>query len=447
MDEPPSYTLLQLFSGFGLMHAISFAAIGVLLILSGLISGSEVAFFSLKQDDLERCRESKDRLDKLIVDLLSKPRHLLATILIMNNTVNVGVVTISTFLMWEFSGTRRPEEIIVGVVTFVITFFLTFFGEIVPKVYATKHNIRFARQTAAFWKILVVVSKPISIPLLKMGHLVERRVEKKGYQTTVEELNQALELATSTDETSEEEKEILRGIVNFGTLNVRQVMRTRIDMFAIDADLNFHELIQFINKSGYSRMPVYRESLDNIEGLLYIKDLLPYIDQDAPFDWMKLLRPPYFIPETKKIDSLLKDFQEKRIHMAVVVDEYGGTSGLITLEDVIEEIIGEINDEFDDGGLSYQKIDDHTFTFEGKVSLHDFCKALDIGSDTFDDVKGDSESLGGVILEINRGFPKTGDQIRYNQFTFTVESVDKKRIKRVRVNVEEQETHESDNDQ
>ncbi|MBX2944544.1 MAG: gliding motility-associated protein GldE [Cyclobacteriaceae bacterium] len=440
MDEPPSYTLLQLLSGLSLMHLISIAVIAMLLIISGLVSGSEVAFFSLKPEDLDRCRESEERSDKTILELLGKPRQLLATILIMNNTVNVGIVTLATFLMWELSGTRRPEEIIVGVVTFVIAFVLTFFGEIVPKVYATKNNLSFARFMAAGWRVLIVICKPISAPLMTMSNFVERRVEKKGYQTTVEELNQALELATSTDETSAEEKEILRGIVNFGTLSVRQVMRSRVDISAVDSELNFFELMEFINKSGFSRLPVYRESLDKIEGLLYIKDLLPYLDQDAGFAWQKLLRTPFFVPETKKVDSLLKDFQEKRIHMALVVDEYGGTAGLITLEDVIEEIIGEINDEFDEAGLAYQKIDEHTFAFEGKTSLHDFCKALDVEPNTFDEIKGESESLGGVILEINKGFPKAGDQIQYNQFTFTIEAVDKKRIKRVKVHVHEQKS-------
>jgi gliding motility-associated protein GldE len=441
LDEPPSYALLQLFSGIGPMHLISFAVIAVLLIFSGLISGSEVAFFSLKPEDLERCRNSREKSDKTIIELLSKPRLLLATILIMNNTVNVGVVTISTFLMWELSGTRRPEELIVGVVTFVITFFLTFFGEIVPKVYATKNNLSFAQRMSRVWVILQTLCRPVSFPLMKMTSLVEKRIEKKGYQTTVEELNQALELATSTDETTDEEKEILRGIVNFGTLSVKQVMRSRVDISAVDIDLTFHELMDFINKSGFSRLPVYRESLDKIEGLLYIKDLLPYIDQGESFGWQKLLRTPFFIPETKKVDSLLKDFQEKRVHIAVVVDEYGGTAGLITLEDVIEEIIGEINDEFDEARLAYQKIDTNTFTFEGKISLHDFCKALDIETNTFDEVKGESESLGGIILEINKGFPKAGDQINYQQFTFTIEAVDKRRIKRVKVQVHEEEKH------
>ncbi|MBX2961188.1 MAG: gliding motility-associated protein GldE [Cyclobacteriaceae bacterium] len=442
MDEPPSYSiLLQVFSGISLMSLVSFAIIALLLILSGLISGSEVSFFSLKPEDLERCRESDSDRDRLVLKLLEKPRQLLATILIMNNTVNVGLVTLATFVMWDLAGTKSPEEIIVGVVTFTITFALTFFGEIVPKVYATKNNLLFARFMANAWRILIIICKPISAPLMTMSSFVEKRIEKRGYQTTVEELNQALEIATSTDETSAEEKEILRGIVNFGTLSVRQVMRSRVDISAVDVEWRFFELINFIHKSGFSRLPVYRESLDKIEGVLYIKDLLPYLDQDDAFAWQKLLRTPFFIPETKKIDSLLRDFQEKRIHMAIVVDEYGGTAGVITLEDVIEEIIGEINDEFDEAGLNYQKIDEQTFAFEGKISLHDFCKALDVEPGTFDEVKGESESLGGVILEINKGFPKAGDQINYQQFTFTIEALDKRRIKRVKVHVHEEEKH------
>jgi putative hemolysin len=437
LDEPPSITLLQLLSDINLMHLISFTSIVVLLIMSGLISGSEVAFFSLKPEDLDQCRESDDASDKTIIALLDKPRTLLASILIMNNTVNVGIVTIATFLMWELSGTRKPEELLVGIVTFTITFFLTFFGEIVPKVYATKNNLSFARLLSGPWRVLEKLCTPISYPLMKMSSIVEKRIEKKGYHTTVEELNRALEIATSTDETSVEEREILRGIVNFGTLSVKQVMRSRLDISAADVELDFHDLMQFINQSGFSRLPVYRESLDKVEGLLYIKDLLPHLNEKASFVWQKLLRPVYFIPETKKVDSLLKDFQEKRIHIAVVVDEYGGTAGIITLEDVIEEIIGEINDEFDEAGLSYQKLDNKTFVFEGKISLHDFCKALEITTDTFDEIKGESESLGGIILEINQGFPRAGDTIRYNQFTFTVEAVDKKRIKRVRVTIQE----------
>jgi gliding motility-associated protein GldE len=288
----------------------------------------------------------------------------------------------------------------------------------------------------------MIISNPISVPLLSMSMVIERQYKKKGYHTTVEELNQALDIATINNETSEDEKEILKGIVNFGTLTVKQVMRSRMDISAADIELNFIELMEWVNKSGFSRIPVYRDTPDKIEGVLYIKDLLPFMDLDAVFEWQKLLRPGFFVPETKKIDSLLKDFQEKRVHMALVVDEYGGTSGLITMEDIIEEIIGENNDEFDEVGLNLQKIDDKTFVTEGKISLHDFCKAIDVEGNVFDEVKGESESLGGLILELNNELPKVGDEISYENFTFVIEAVDKKSIKRVRVQIgEEKESH------
>jgi gliding motility-associated protein GldE len=443
LDDPPgNIELLNIFSGENLIYTLSFAIIIVLLLMSALISASEVAFFSLKSDDLDRCRQSNDKREKAIVELLNKPRELLATILIMNNMVNIGVVTISTFMMWEMTGTHNPTEFIVGIVTFGATFAITFFGEIIPKVYATKNNMTFARWMSKAWSLLVVVCKPISVPLLSMSMVVEKQFKKKGYQTTVEELNQALEIATVNNQTSEDEKEILKGIVNFGTLTVRQVMRSRMDISAADIDLNFIELMDWVNKSGFSRIPVYRNTPDKIEGVLYIKDLLPFMDQEASFEWQKLLRPGFFVPESKKIDSLLKDFQEKRVHMALVVDEYGGTSGLITMEDIIEEIIGEINDEFDEVKLNVQRIDENTFVVEGKISLHDFCKGLDIEGSVFDSVKGESESLGGLILELNNELPKIGEEISHDRFTFIIEAVDRKSIKRVRVQIREQkESH------
>lgn len=374
----------------------------------------------------------------MITDLLNQPKQLLATILIMNNLVNVGAVTLATFLMWELTGTRNPEEVVVGLVTFAATFAITFFGEIIPKVYATKNNLNMARRLAKSWKGLVILGRPLSKPLLSISNVIENRFEKKGYQATVEELNQALEIATESSNTSEDEKEILRGIMNFGTLTVKQVMRSRLDISAVDGSINFHELMDYINKSGFSRIPVFQETIDRIEGVVYIKDLLPFIDHDENFNWKSLLRPGFFVPETKKIDSLLKDFQEKRVHIALVVDEYGGLSGLITLEDIIEEIIGDINDEFDEVGPFYKKIDEYTFVFEGKTSLHDFCKALDIDGNTFDEVKGESESLGGLILELNNQLPTVGQKISYEQFTFAIEAADRRRIKRVRVHIHEQ---------
>ncbi len=439
IEEPPSQFLSDLIAaGPNWFYIFGFSGIVALLFISAFISASEVAFFSLKSDFLDKCRTSDEVSDKKIVDLLKKPRLLLATILICHDFVNVGVVTISTFLMWEMTSTRKPAETIVGIVTFAVTFALTFFSEIIPKVYATQHNLTLARKVGGTWKILQNFWRPVSWLLLSMSHVVERRVQKRGYSTTVEELNQALELTTENNETTEEEKDILKGIVNFGTLTVKQVMKSRVDISAVDVELNFIEFMEQVNKSGFSRIPVYRETIDTIEGILYTKDLLPYLDESENFKWQKLLRPGFFVPETKKLDSLLKDFQSKRVHMAIVVDEYGGTSGVVTLEDLIEEIIGDINDEFDEVNVGYQKVDDHTFIFEGKISIHDLCKALDVDSTMFDDVKGENESLGGLILELHSALPKAGDQIVFDRFTFTILNVDKKRITRVRVGVQEE---------
>ncbi len=443
MDEPPSIFLSDLaLMEISPFYIFSFIAIAILLFMSALISASEVAFFSLRSSDLDQCRESDDPKKLSIIELLKRPRLLLATILIMNNFVNIGVVTIATFLMWEMASTRKPSETIVGIVTFATTFAIAFFGEIIPKVYATQRNLFIARLMANSWKVLEKICRPISYVLLGMSGLIERRIEKKGYSSTVEELNQALELTTDNAETSHDEKEILKGIVNFGTLAVKQVMRSRLEISAVEVELNFKELLEAVSKSGFSRIPVYRETIDHLEGILYTKDLLPFLEENELYPWQKLLRPGFFVPETKKLDSLLKDFQSKHVHMAIVADEYGGTSGLVTLEDLIEEIIGEINDEFDEVAVPYQKIDDRTFVFEGKISLHDFCKALEIDPQYFEEVKGENESLGGLMLELHSSMPNAGDKITYDRFRFTIVSVDQKRIKRIRVTIADAETGE-----
>ncbi len=445
IEEPPSQFLSDLLAtGPNWFYIFGFSTIVGLLIISAIISASEVSFFSLKPEDLDGCRTSNKASDRNLMELLKKPRLLLATILISHDFVNVAVVTISTFLMWEMAHTRKPAETIVGVVTFFVTFALTFFSEIVPKVYATQHNLTIARKVGTTWKGLASICQPLSWLLMGMSRLVERRIEKKGYSTTVEELNQALELTTKNNETTDEEKDILKGIVNFGTLTVRQVMKSRVDVSAIDTEMNFTQMMETITQSGFSRIPVYNETIDTIEGILYAKDLLPYLDETEDFKWQKLLRPGYFVPETKKLDSLLKDFQSKHVHMAIVVDEYGGTAGLITLEDLIEEIIGDINDEFDEVIAGFQKIDDHTYIFEGKTSIHDFCKALEIEYSIFDEVKGESESLGGLILELHQAMPKPGDHVAFDCFTFTVMNIEQKRISRVRVAIQ-QETFKNEN--
>jgi putative hemolysin len=434
MDDPyPSMLLLAeinaVSAGYILTNILIFA---FLLLASGLVSGSEVAFFSLTSEDLEYLDEKNDNRAKKTIHLVESPKQLLSTVLILNNLINIGIITLTTFFSWSLFGLNATGILIILGQTIGVTFAIVFFGEIVPKVYATKGKVEFSLFMSPIIYFFSILLKPLSFFLMSISNIIEKRIEKKGYSLSVDELNQALEI--TTEDTTEEEKDILKGIVNFGTLSVRQVMQSRMDITAVEYETDFHELMDKINKSGYSRIPVYRETIDHVEGILYIKDLLPFIEKDENFVWQELIRKGFFVPENKKVDALLKDFQKKRVHMAIVVDEYGGTSGLVTLEDLIEEIIGEINDEFDDTeDYFFKEIDAHTFVFEGKVSLNDFCKKLDIDQQIFDEVKGESESLGGLLLEINSNLPKNGAKIRYDQFEFTILAVDAKRIKKVKV--------------
>ncbi len=346
--------------------------------------------------------------------------------------VNIAIVTLSTFFTWSLVGSKTTEGKIVVILSAVVTFIILFFGEVVPKNFANQHNVRFAQTTARALFAFEKIFSPLSSLLISVTNIIEKNVEKKGHNITVDELNQALEITTG-DDTTDEEKGILKGIVNFSTLSVKQVMKSRMDITALDIEMDFHELMDKINKSGYSRIPIYRETVDKIEGILYIKDLIGHIDKEEDFSWQTLLRPGFFVPENKKVDTLLKDFQDQRVHMAIVVDEYGGTSGLITLEDIIEEIVGEINDEFDDEEIAYNKLDNSTFVFEGKTSLNDFCKVVGVEPALFDSVKGESESLGGLLLELHNKLPRAGEKIHFDRFLFTIVAVDLRRIKRVRV--------------
>lgn len=436
MDDPfPSFLILSsiIETGTEWFYIYNGLLMILLLIMSALVSGSEVAFFSMSHDDLAKCKTSNVKSEQTILDLLKNPKQLLATILILNNFINVGIVTLSTFITWEIVGSKDTEGILVAILTAIITFLIVFYGEIVPKVYANQNNLSFAARMSLPLNFASKIVKPLSWVLMNLSNIIEKRVAQKGFSISVEELHQALEI-TSNQDTTEEEKGILKGIVNFGTLSVRQVMKSRLDITAFDIEDDYHVLMDEINKNGFSRIPVYRDTIDKIEGILYVKDLLPYIEEGEDFQWQSLLRPGFFVPESKKVDSLLKDFQEKRVHIAIVVDEYGGTSGLITLEDVIEEIVGEINDEFDeDIDVAYNKLDDNTYVFEGRTSLNDFSKIVGEESSFFDEVKGDSESLGGLLLELNSKLPRAGEKISFKHFLFTVVSVDQKRIKRVRV--------------
>ncbi len=408
-------------------------AIVFLLFCSAMISGSEVAFFSITNEELSKCQTSDKASEQNIAKLLAEPKILLATILILNNLVNVAIVTLSTYATWQYFG-KSTEGVLVAALTAVITIAILFFGEILPKQYAIHYSLGFARKTALALNGASILLRPLSALLMTISNVVEKRLDKRGYNVSVDELNHALEITTSNNTTTEEEKGILKGIVNFGTLSVKQVMRSRLDVMAIDIEADYHELMDHINKNGYSRIPIYQETIDHIEGILYVKDLLPFLDKEDSFQWPTLLHKGFFVPENKKIDALLKDFQERRVHMAIVVDEYGGTSGLITLEDIIEEIVGEINDEFDESDVHYNKMDENTYIFEGRTSINDFCKIVQEDIAVFDPVKGESESLGGLLLEMHSKLPRAGEKIEFNgKYVFTVVAVDNKRIKRIRV--------------
>jgi gliding motility-associated protein GldE len=411
---------------------ISFILVA-LLFLSAVLAGSEVAFFSLNADQRISLRESEISTEKTVSQLLDKPQQLLATLLIAINFVNIIFITLANYLTAQVLGEQSMETLLVTLfLLFGVTFIITFFGELIPKVWAQQNNLNFARYSAPLISFLNFVFLPLSKALLGISGLIEKRVKKKSYTLTSQELNQALEITTD-ENTSDREKDILRGILNFGNISVKSVMQARREIVAFDTSMNFHELMDLINKNGYSRVPVFNETIDKIEGILYIKDLLKHIDQDEKFDWLPLLHSPFFVPENKKIDDLLYDFQEKRVHMAIIVNEYGETEGLVTMEDIIEEIVGEINDEFDEVEADYKKIADNIYVFEAKTSLNDFCRVFEIEAAYFEKAKGESETLAGLIIELFGRIPSAGEEIEFEDFTFKVQSVDTRRIKKVRV--------------
>ena len=413
-------------------HLLPLLSIIILLFLSGLISGSEVAYFSLNSEDLNDLKKEGKRSGLKVISLLEKPKELLGAILILNNLINVAIVMISTLWLWKFLGSKHTGGIILGASTLLITFLIVFFGEITPKVYASQNNKVFSKITAGFLGISEILFKPAISVLLSISNIIEKRIQAKGYQVTKDDLEHALAM-TSQDIDTKEEKEILKGILNFSSVSVRQIMKTRMDIVALDFEENYASVLKEIKDSGYSRIPVFTETIDQIKGILYIKDLIPHLKKGKDYYWQNLIRPAFFVPESKKIDDLLRNFQNKRIHIAIVVDEYGGTAGLVTLEDVIEEIVGEFNDEYDNESPLIKEINSDSFEVEGKISLYDFCKSLNISESIFDEVRGESDSLGGLLLELFSKFPKKGDNTSFENFKFTILSADKKRIKKVMV--------------
>lgn len=420
---------------------IGLAVVILLLIVSALMSGSEVAFFSLRPEDIENLKSAKTRKASVVLKLHNMPDRLLSTILVANNTVNIAIVLLAAFLSsqaFDFSSNPVLGFLIEAV---VITFILLFFGEIMPKVFATRNHVRMALFMAFPMKFLVGLFRPVTSLLIISTSFVKKRTKTRHRNISMNDLSDALELAS--DDINEEEK-ILKGIVNFGNINVSEIMCPRIDVTAIDIKLGFNKVKSIIIESGFSRIPVYSGSFDSVKGILYAKDILPYTNNPDTFKWQALMRPPHFVPETKKINELLKEFQIKKIHMAVVIDEYGGTSGIITLEDVLEEIVGEITDESDEDEIMFRKIDEKTYVFEGKILLNDFFKVMEIENDPFEDIRGESETLAGLILETTGEIPQKGKEITFRDFKFIIESADKRRIKEIRVEIINDEENKTD---
>ncbi|MBU0487563.1 MAG: gliding motility-associated protein GldE [Bacteroidetes bacterium] len=404
-----------------------------LLFCSACVSASEVAYFSLTPKQLTEIKKSGSKASRLVLAHHEHPRRLLATILIANNFVNIAIVILTTFVITStvnFSG-NFVLAFVVQVVA--VTFLLLMFGEILPKVFAAQHPIWTSRNMALPLSFLDKLFSPISFLLLRSTYFLDRRVQKKGLDITMDDLSNAIDITGNDKSIEEEEQKMLKGIVNFGNIDAIEIMTARVDVAAIDINTPYPKVLQTIVESGYSRIPAFRDSFDNIEGILYIKDLLKHLEKGPGFQWNKILRPAFFVPENIKLNALLQDFREKKNHMAIVVDEYGGTQGIITLEDIIEEITGEINDEFDTEEIIFSQIDERNYIFEAKTQLHDFCKIIGIDDSLFDDVKGESETLAGLLLELKGEIPPRNVEIKCKNFLFKVESVDKRRIKRIRV--------------
>lgn len=432
-EPPPFLQLFEVLQSLATADIILVVVLVLLLFLSALISGSEVAYFSITPADRELMDDSNPREQK-ILELLNEPDHLLATILISNNFVNVGIVILSTYLLNSFFSPENWSPLLTFVVEILaITGILLLFGEILPKVYANASKVKFAQMVTPLLSRIHSALHPLSARLSKTINRIN--IEGRGPQLSVDDLEQALEL-TADENSSEDEQRILKGIVRFGSTAVKEVMTPRTSVVAIDIKAAYSDILEHITDSGYSRIPVYEENLDQIKGLVYVKDLLPYMDAAENFGWQDLMRVPFFVPESKKIDDLLKEFQQRRIHLAIVVDEFGGTSGVISLEDVLEEIVGEISDEFDDEDVVYSKLDDNNYVFEAQTPLIDFCRVLGISRDLFDTVDGESETLAGLVLELAGKFLEKNERVQFNAYTFKVESVDQRKLIRIKVTID-----------
>ena len=410
-------------------------AIIVALIISYFISGAEVAFFSLTYKDMNLLKTKQGTGWKRILNLLEEPKTLLGSLRIANVFVNIIIIILSNFLIDQLLPIENSWWVFNFIVKVIlVTTFLVLFAEVLPKVYATQNNLRFARDASYLVEIIHLFFRRISLWMLSITDSAEKITGSRDSSYSLEELDHAIDLTTKND-ASEDEKNILKGIVKFGNITVKQIMRTRLDVSGIDYNLNFKQLIERLEELHYSRLPVYKKSLDDVVGIIHTKDMLQYIDESDNFDWHNLLRQPYFIHEQKMIEDLLHEFQAKRIHFAVVVDEFGGTSGIVTLEDIMEEIIGDIKDEFDDEDIVNRKIDDSTYIFEGRTMINDACKIMHLPLDTFDEVREDADSLAGLVLEIAGQIPHIDDILTIGDFEFAIVEVEKNRIQKVKVTI------------
>ncbi|MEM6964827.1 MAG: gliding motility-associated protein GldE [Bacteroidota bacterium] len=436
----------------------------VLLMCSAMISGSEVAFFSLTPNDLDGLKQDNSKASERILKLKEMPRTLLATILISNNFINIGIVVISDFILLK----AVPPEVFVdwatqadvagkinfipflnttneqiawlsqkGVTVVGVTFLLVLFGEVAPKVYANLNNVSLAKMMSRTLSLLNRIFSPLSKVLVSWTNAIEKRLESKAQQaniTSKEDIDEAIELTVRNDEDAEEEADILKSIVKFGDVTVKQVMRSRVDVVAIEFRTGFKELSKVARRSSYSRIPIFDDDFDNVTGILYTKDLIGHMEEDESFEWQALIRTNVlYVPEAKKISDLLREFQKEKLHMAIVVDEYGGSSGIVTLEDILEEVIGEIKDEFEVSDLDFTKLEDGSYIFEGKTLLNDMCRVMDLETTTFDEVKGDADTIAGLMLELFGIIPRINAEINYNQYHFKIVSVNKRRIKQVHI--------------
>ena len=449
MEDPDSDPHLWFIHILGSLITDEFSIgilIGLLIILfllfcSAMISGSEIAFFSLNPAQLKDIESRETTTSKLILAHLQRPKRLLATILIANNFVNVGIVILSAYvsaMVFNFS-----EFPILGIImeVFVITFMILLFGEIMPKIYSNQKPVVFASVMAIPVQYLMKVFYPLSSLLVRTTSFIDKKLAARSQTISMTDLSDAIDLTVQQQSNEEDETKILKGIVKFTDIEVSEIMRSRMDVIAINSGSDFREVINIVNESGYSRIPVFQETFDRIEGILYVKDLLPHLDKSSDFKWQKLIRPAFFVPENKKINDLLQEIREKKIHLAIVVDEYGGTSGIVTLEDVLEEIVGEISDEFDspEDDIEYNKIDDNQYIFEGRTSINDFSKILGIDAHLFDEVKGDADSIAGLMLELHGKMPEKNTVVSFHDYDFKVLTVDKRRIKMINVIIRRKE--------